>query len=239
MQGLARFLLLELLLAASPAPAQPGPAAGPGSRLTLVPGIETASDGTPVPYEIGTILVPDNRARPDSRLTGVGALRIRARLATGAPPIFLLVGTPGVMLLDTMGDKGEAARRRPRYWMDYSAGADLVIVEQRGDTLRGDVLAQRYPTMPLDRPTAVADNVAVTMGLAKSAVASNPMHDLAGYTIAECADDVDAVRRPPGYPKTALFAASFGSQWSFAVMKRHPATVARALLSAVEPLDDG
>ena len=235
------WLALAVIPLAAPAAPQSSPAAGAtgSNKLDLTPGVDTASDGTPVHYEIGTILVPENRSKRDSRRIGVGVLRIKARVATKAPPIFLLVGGPGVTLLDTIGDKSAAARRRLRYWLDYSAGADLVIVEQRGFTLRGDMLRIRYPAMPLDRPTTVADNVDAIMAMAKAASAQNPAHDLTGYTIAECADDVDAVRQALGYPRMTLFAASFGSQWSFAVMKRHPGTVARALLSAVEPLNDG
>lgn len=240
MRNLTRSFAL-CLLAASPLAALPAlaAAADASAELLLTPGVEAASDGTPVHYEIGTMLVPENRSKPDSRQIGVGVLRVKARVATKAPPIFLLVGGPGLTLLDTIGDKSTSARRRLRYWLDYSAGADLVIVEQRGFTVRGDMLKLRYPAMPLDRPTTVAANVAVTMALAKAASARNPGHDLAGYTIAECADDVDAVRQALGYPRISLLGASFGSQWSFAVMKRHPGTVARALISAVEPLDDG
>lgn len=241
MRGFARSFAICLLLTATSSAARPLPTIAKQVSLDLVlaPGRETASDGTPVPYEIGTILVPENRSKPDSRRIGVGVLRVKAREPTNAPPIFLLVGGPGVTLLDTIGDKSAAARRRLRYWLDYSAGADLVIVEQRGFTIGGDMLKIRYPAMPLDRPTTVADNVAVVKALAKTSGAGNPGHDLAGYTLAECADDVDAVRRALGYSRISLLGASFGSQWSFAVMKRHPGTVARALISAVEPLDNG
>lgn len=240
MRNLTRSLTL-CLLAASPLAASPSPAAAADAStgLVLTSGVETASDGTPVHYEIGTMLVPENRSKRESRQIGVGVLRVKARVATKAPPIFLLAGGPGLTLLDTIGDKSASARHRLRYWLDYSAGADLVIVEQRGFTIRGDMLKLRYPAMPLDRPATVADNVAVTLALAKTASTRNPGHDLAGYTIAECADDVDAVRQALGYPRISLLGASFGSQWSFAVMKRHPGTVARALISAVEPLNNG
>lgn len=245
MYGLARSVGVGIALAAIPCVAVAAGQQSPTSvatvdpGLTLAQGLEIASDGSPVHYEIGTILVPENRSKPASRKIGVGVVRVKARTASKAPPVFLLVGGPGVTLLDTLGDKTAAARRRLRYWLDYSAGADLVIVEQRGYTLRGDMLALHYPAMPLDRPTTVAENVAVTSALARGAAAANPTHDLGGYTIAECADDVDDVRRALGYPRIALFGASFGSQWSFAVMKRHPGIVARALIAAVEPLNDG
>ncbi|MGK6319248.1 alpha/beta fold hydrolase [Sphingomonas sp. DT-204] len=225
-----------LMSAATPVEAAPFVAPAP---LTLESGVETAIEGTPVPYEVGTIRVPENRARADSRTIGVGVLRVRARVPTTAPPVFLLVGGPGVTLLDTIGDQSPAARRRLRYWLDYSAGADLVIVEQRGYTLRGEMLELAYPAQPLDRPETVEANIAIVRDVARKAVAANPGRDLAGYTIAECADDVDAVRRALGYERISLLGASFGSQWSFAVMKRHPGTVARALLSSVEPLDNG
>jgi pimeloyl-ACP methyl ester carboxylesterase len=45
--------------------------------------------------------------------------------------------------------------------------------------------------------------------------------------------------RALGYARINLVAASFGSQWGFAVMKAHPGLVARAVISSAEPLDYG
>lgn len=229
-------LLLGLVFAVGLAAAPPAAAQSP---LTLAPGTETASDGSPVRYEVGAITVPENRAKPDGKRITVGVLRIKATKPSNQPPIFLLVGGPGVTLLDTLGDPSPRAKRRLRMWLDHAETNDLVIVEQRGYTLRGDMLELRYPAAPLDRPGRIEDEIAVTRKLAEGAVAANPGHDLAGYTIAECADDVDAVRRALGYDRISLTAASFGSQWAFAVLKRHPGTVARGLISLVEPLANG
>ncbi|MCH7861699.1 alpha/beta fold hydrolase [Sphingomonas sp. VL_57B] len=229
-------ILFGLIMAFGLAGAMPASAK---DALSLTPGTETAADGRPVRYEIGAIEVPESRAKPGSRRITVGVLRIKAAKPGGQPPIFLLVGGPGVTMLDTIGDPSPAARRRLGSWLDYSATNDLVIVEQRGYTLRGDMLELRYPAMPLDRPATIEDDVAVMRRLANEAAAANPGRDLSGYTIAECADDVDAVRRALGYPKIGLMGASFGSQWSFAVLKRHPGTVARALIASAEPLNNG
>jgi pimeloyl-ACP methyl ester carboxylesterase len=231
-----RYLVLAGILIALAAPV---PAIAGQDALQLAPGSRTASDGSPVQYEAGAIEVPENRARPGSRRIKVGVLRIKAARPIGQPPIFLLVGGPGVTLLDTLSDEGAAAKRRLRSWLDYSATNDLVIVEQRGYTVPGEMLELRYPAAALDRPSRIEDDVAVMTGLARGAAAANPGHDLAGYTIAECADDVDAVRRALSYDRITLMGASFGSQWSFAVMKRHPGIVARALIASAEPLNNG
>ncbi|TWI67473.1 TAP-like protein [Pseudoduganella lurida] len=202
-------------------------------------GAVTADDGSVIPYEIGTILVPENRAVAGSRLIGVGFARIRARVPTDAPPVFWLPGGPGLAVLDAPDGTDSAARGRLKSWLTYGAVADLVIVEQRGYTLRGERLEVAAPALPLDRPRTAGADAAAAIALARLAVAAHPGKDLAGYTIRACADDVDDVRRALGYERIALFGSSFGSQWSLAVMRAHPRIVARAVLSAVEPLDYG
>lgn len=207
--------------------------------IVLQTGVVKAEDGTSVPYEVGTLYVPENRQSPTSRLIGVGFARLKAKTSTGAPPVFWLPGGPGLSVLDALDSQSPSARARLASWLTYASVGDLVVIEQRGYTVRGEKLVITAPAQPLDRPSSTEADIANMTALAKAAVAENPDKDLAGYTIAACAEDVNDLRRALGYDRISLFGGSFGSQWSFAVMRLHPETVARAVLSAVEPLDYG
>ncbi|NKJ23148.1 alpha/beta hydrolase [Dyella sp. SG609] len=202
-------------------------------------GVAAANDGTTMPYEIGTLYVPENRAKPGSRLIGVGFARVKAAHPTKAPPIVLLVGGPGVTMLDIVLDRDDTARRRVKAWQAYAQVADLIVIEQRGYTLRGDRMEIPSKALPLDRPTVAADDIDVTRDLARRAQAAYPQADLSGYSINEIADDVADLSHALGYDKISALGASFGSQWAFAVMKAHPGLVARAVITSAEPLDYG
>jgi pimeloyl-ACP methyl ester carboxylesterase len=195
-----------------------------------------------VEFELGTLYVPENRAERGSRLIGVGFARFKAEKKSDAPPIFLLPGGPGGSYVDDLRP-GNASAGLVRQLLQYRAIADVVVVDQRGFSQRGDVLLHRYrtPDEPLDQPASLERSTAAFTGVARSAVAAFEKQgiDLRGYTVKECADDVDDLRRALGYEQITLVGVSFGSQWSFAVMRRHPERVARALLSGVEPLDCG
>ncbi len=100
-----------------------------------------------------------------------------------------------------------------------------MVIEQRGYTLRGDLMEIDSGASPLDRPSTTAQDIEITRDLARRARAAYPNADLSGYSITQIADDVDDLRRALGYDKISLVAASFGSQWAFAVMKTHPAAL--------------
>jgi pimeloyl-ACP methyl ester carboxylesterase len=208
------------------------------ASLTL-PGNETIN------FELGTLYVPENRADPKSRLIGVGFARFRALQPTGAPPTFHLPGGPGnsYLMLLKPGGKPAVLGRFLKYIAHYRRGGDVIFVDQRGNSERGEVLKFRYrtPEQPLDQPISLARATAAFVETARGAVAEFATKgvDLRGYTVKECADDVNDLRQALGYKQLTLVATSFGSQWSFAVMRRHPDSVARALLSGVEPLDCG
>jgi pimeloyl-ACP methyl ester carboxylesterase len=233
--ALSTLALALLTLAAASAQAQPRRA----GDIVTESAIATTIDGLATPYEIGTLYVPENRDKADSRLIRVGFARIKATHPTGAPPIFLLAGGPGVTMLDIVLDHDDLARRRLKAWRAYAEVADLVVIEQRGYTLRGDLMEIDSGALPLDRPSTTAQDIEITRDLARRAQAAYPNADLSGYSITQIADDVDDLRRALGYDKISLVAASFGSQWAFAVMKAHPGRVARAVISSAEPLDQG
>ncbi|MCD2341218.1 alpha/beta hydrolase [Ideonella azotifigens] len=242
MPQLAPWRLLALLVGLTMPPLCLAAAAAPerhAGEILLSPGVATANDGSAMPYEIGTLHVPENRDKPGSRLISIGFARVKASRPTQAPPIFLLAGGPGVTMLDIVLDQDDAAKRRVKAWQAYAEVADLVVIEQRGYTLRGDLMNLTTPPEPLDQPATIERDIEATRALARGAQAAYPQADLSGYSITQMADDVNDLRQALGYRQISLVAASFGSQWAFAVMKRHPGLAARAVISAAEPLDHG
>lgn len=212
-------------------------AAHRAGEIVTEAGVVTTADGARVGYEIGTLYAPENRRVAGSRVIGVGFGRIRAKRPTGAPPVFVLPGGPGRSYLgaltgDDAGSKAVLAQLLP-----YAEAGDVVLVDQRGWSTRGDVLELTVPEKPLDEARSRDAEAAEMTALARRAVAANPGKDLAGYTVVQCAEDVNDLRLALGYPKISLSGQSFGSQWSFAVMRLHPDVVARAVISGTEPLD--
>ena len=191
-------------------------------------------NGTPVEYELGTLFVPENRASAKSRIIGIGFARLKSERPTGAPPVLWLPGGPP---LSVLGAFSGGAPGRLALWASLRAAGDVLVLEQRGYSIRGEMLEHPLPAVPLDRPASVKAETQGTIELAKAAVAANPDRDLAGYTLVQLAADVDDLRRALGYEKISLFGGSFGSQWSLAVIRLYPKIVARAVLSSAEPLD--
>lgn len=228
------LLLVTLTFVTSPTAAADPPRAG---EVQIDPPKTATIDGVSIQYELGTLFVPENRDAAASRIIGIGFARIKASRPTGAPPVFWLPGGPGLSVLGAFGSDTAQAQSRLRHWATFGAVGDLVVVEQRGYSLRGEMLTHPTPASPLDQPATAQSDAQQTIALAKAAVAANPGKDLAGYTIVQLAADVDDLRKALGYDRISLFGGSFGSQWSLALIRLYPQRVARAVLSSVEPLD--
>jgi pimeloyl-ACP methyl ester carboxylesterase len=227
------FLLCVAALFTAPAAV----AAHRAGDIVTEAGSVTAADGARVAYEIGTLYAPENRLVASSRVIGVGFARIRAKRQTGAPPIFVLPGGPGRSYLGALTGDDAGSKALLAQLLPYTEAGDVVLVDQRGWSTRGDVLELTVPEKPLDEPRGRDAEAAEMTALTRRAVAAYPGKDLAGYTVVQCAEDVNDLRLALGYPKISLSGQSFGSQWSFAVMRLHPDAVARAVISGTEPLD--
>jgi pimeloyl-ACP methyl ester carboxylesterase len=199
------------------------------------------STGETVPYEIGTFYVPENRSAPHSRVIGFGFARIRSSGRAGAAPAFVLPGGPGDSYLGAFTGTDARSLLQKRQLLRYRTIGDVVIVDQRGYSKRGEQLrfVAPHPARPLDRPAVQASESAAEVAIARAAVAATADKDLAGYSVIQMVADVDELRRGLGYDRINLIGQSFGSQWSLAVIRLHPEIVQRALLSGVEPLNNG
>ncbi|WP_163868842.1 alpha/beta hydrolase [Myxococcus eversor] len=207
-------------------------------ELVVETGTTKTPSGETLRYELGTFYVPENRTSKRARVIGIGFARIRAAKPTGAAPVFILPGGPARSYLNAFTDHDDAAKSQLEGILPYRAVGDVVVVDQRGYSPRGEILTVSRRAQPLEQPRSLAADAEAMVALAQDAVAAHPDKDLSGYNLVEYAEDVKALSKALGYRRISLSGQSFGSQWSLAVMRLHPEIVARALLSGVEPLDN-
>lgn len=145
--------------------------------------------------DCGTLVVRENRANPRSRLIALPVTRVRARSAHPAEPVFRLEGGPGITNMDF-----------PRAgW--FTADHDVILVGYRGvdGSERLDCpeveSALRHSTDVLGAASlrAYADGY---RSCARRLTAAGT--DLAGYSFAAQADDLDAARVALGYGRINL-----------------------------------
>lgn len=176
--------------------------------------------------DCGTLVVPEDRAAPRSRLIALPAIRILARSAHPLAPIFRLNGGPG----QTNMTFPEASR--------LAAKHDVVMVGYRGVD-GSSVLGCPEVKAAL---ASSADYLAATSLRAYShafAACAQRLErvgvDLAGYTLAEQADDIEAARVALGYQRVDLLSESAGTRLAMIYAWRYPNSVDRSAMIGVNP----
>lgn len=203
-----------ILLAALLAPGLAG-AAGPQLRRCDL--------GLPRPFRCGRIVVPVRRADPALGTTRV-AFAVRTRSDRGRPPLGTIVamdGGPGYASTDTPFARSLVAALAP-----LLRRRDLVLFDERG-TGRSDVL---------DCPTLQAGLIEEAIAIGECANRLGPRY--AGYTTAEAANDLEAVRRALGLGKVFLYGDSYGTLFGQAYAVRYTGSLRGLVLDSAYPGDD-
>ena len=194
----------------------------------------------------GIIVVPENRNAKRSRNIAIQFYRIRAKNPGNHAPIFVLPGGPGGFFVrDSLKDLNTrpVGGRPVEAWV-YSQKRDVILMNQRGARLPDRrYMAFRFMFAGTSLNEAFSnEKVMSSMNQqAKQQIArwQKAGMDLSGYDIMNMVEDLNDVRSALDYPKIVLRGTSFGSQWSFAYMRKYPQFVDRAVLSGIEPLDYG
>jgi pimeloyl-ACP methyl ester carboxylesterase len=211
-----RFLraLAPILLAALLAPSVAGAAA---------PRLQRCDLGLPRPFQCGHVTVPMRRADPALGTTKV-AFAVRARADRNRPSLGTIVamdGGPGY---------GSTAAPYARSLVAVLAPLlrrrDLVLFDERG-TGRSD---------GVDCPALQGGLIQEGIAVADCANQLGPRY--AGYTTAEAAADLEAVRQALGLGRILFYGDSYGTLFGQAYAVRYPDSLRGLILDSAYPGDD-
>lgn len=170
--------------------------------------------------DFGLVQVPENRNKPDSRLTPLTFIRHHARKDRSAEPLFVLGGGPG----------------KSNLWSEmpdvFYAHNDVVNIGYRG--VDGEVKLK----CPEIGAAIAKDNclshenlleLRKTLRKTYERLVQEGM-DLDGYNMLEVVEDLETIRRALGYEKINLFSTSYGTQVAYLYCVRYPHAVKRSLM---------
>jgi pimeloyl-ACP methyl ester carboxylesterase len=176
--------------------------------------------------DCGTLVVPEDRADPRSRLIALPVIRILARSPHPLAPIFRLNGGPGQTNMK-FPDAGRLAARH-----------DVVMVGYRGVD-GSSVLTCPEVTAALSSSADVLSAQSMQAYSQAFAACAHRLEsegaDLAGYTLAEQADDIEAARVALGYHRIDLLSESEGTRLAMIYAWRYPSDVERSVMIGVNP----
>ncbi|WP_412068790.1 alpha/beta fold hydrolase [Rubrivirga sp. IMCC43871] len=221
-----RPLLLALLVAgAAPVTAQRA------SSPYVVSDCPNAEDAAGV--ECGRLAVPERWGDPASPEIGLAVARVPSLSPTPAPdPVVFLNGGPGFGAVRLI----RSALAHP-FWRAVRAERDLILVDVRGTGASDPAFCpaeNRAIAAALSRggaaaPTEAAVADALRACRARMAAAG---HDVAAYTSAAVARDLDALRHALGVAEWNLLGVSYGSRLALTALRDTPGGIRSAVLLA-------
>jgi len=222
-------------VAAEVAPALTGfpgvtrPSRGAASgELSLAPcRYHLEADGKTYDADCGALVVPENRGQEGSRLITLPIVRIRALRDAPAEPIFWFQGGPGSS--NVMSYPTDGLLQRHDFVMVGYRGLDSDIKLSCPEILE-QIASAKGPALGESARAASAKGAAACAArLTREGV------DLAGYSMVETVDDMEAARTALGYERINIFGNSYGTRPQQIYMWRHPQSLHRAVLVAVNP----
>ncbi|MDP9285010.1 MAG: alpha/beta hydrolase, partial [Actinomycetota bacterium] len=176
--------------------------------------------------DCGTLVVQENRHNAHSRLIALPVTRIHAWSAKSDVPVFRLEGGPGVTNTEFKG-AGRFADKR-----------DVVLVGYRGVDGSTKLDCPEVTSAREHARDFVSEKSFRADAAAFKACASRLQDagvDLAGYTLPERVDDLDAARRALGYEHIDLLSESAGTRTAMIYAWRYPKSIHRSVMIGVNP----
>src|SRR4051812_42330453 len=176
--------------------------------------------------DCGTLVVPENRDDPATRLIALPVTRIHALSANANAPIFRLEGGPGRSNM-SFPDASRFADHHDVVLVGYRGvdGSSVLDCPEVVSALKhsDDMLSEKAMNAKFDAYKACASRLTAE-GV-----------DLTGYTLAQRVDDLEAARTALGYKSVDLLSESAGTRTSMIYTWRYPNSVHRSVMLGANP----
>jgi pimeloyl-ACP methyl ester carboxylesterase len=185
-----------------------------------------ATEGGSYEADCGTLVVQENRANPESRLIALPVTRIRAMADQPAEPIFRLEGGPGITNM-----KFSNASR-------FADNHDVVLVGYRGVDGSSVLDCPEVESALKHSTDFLGEKSFREYDDAFRACATRLIDDgvdLAGYSLAQRVDDLEAARAALGYDRIDLLSESVGTRTAMVYSWRYPESIHRSVMIGVNP----
>lgn len=213
-----------------PAAAQPAP------RVAFEPFSLRTYDGQVHQIELGKVIVPESRAKPNGPSVTVAFLRLKSTSATPGAPIVFLMGGPGI--------PATVMAPIPPYWQLFDAlraTGDVILLDQRGLGLSSPKVD--CPPLPTPFDTAFLTSHATFVSAYRKVVAACADYwrakgvDPRAFSDVAIADDIDDIRRALGFPRVSLLGFSYGTRLAMTFARRYPTRLERVVLQGPTDAD--
>jgi pimeloyl-ACP methyl ester carboxylesterase len=201
------------------------PAGAKAGDLTLVSCTYPTEEGS-YRAECGTLVVPEDRADPGSRLIAVPVTVIHARSADPGEPIFRLEGGPGVSNMTFLA-ASRLAEDHDVVLVGYRGvdGSERLDCPEVGSAIAhsADRLGEGSFRAYADAFRACADRL------------SGDGIDVTRYGLVQQVDDLETARVALGYDRIDLLSESAGTRTAMIYAWRYPESIHRSVMIGVNP----
>ena len=194
---------------------------------------ETVNGKTTDAFE-GHIKVPENRNDPNSRLISVHYVRFPATAKNSGSPIVYLAGGPGGSGIMT------AKSARFPLFMALRQFGDVIAFDQRGTGRSSSAPECRsQQKIPMTEVTTEQQLTLLHRNATNECVEfwQSAGFDVLGYTTAQSAQDLNALRQHFRAEKLILWGISYGSHLALAALKTMPEKIDKVIIASAEGLD--
>jgi len=242
--ALSAALLLSSCSPASSSPTPDGAATQPTTRAGPTAEPASSFEKTPCPFEVpegapvecGAVIVPEDHLHPDGPSIRLATVIVRDQSEEHRPdPVILLAGGPGERVVaNSLQIAPSLASLHPN--------RDLILFDQRGVGLSEPALECPEFTRALLDTLNEADPDLVTETIFNGFMTCRDRligegQNLAVYTTAQNAADVESIRSALGYEQINLYGGSYGSLLAQAVMRDHPDHIRSVAFNSTLPLE--